>query len=53
MIRGSGGRRAFHRRGVPLQEVTRRMKVLYLHVAGIDVHTEVIKVAIRSPGEKP
>jgi transposase len=29
------------------------MKVLYERVAGIDVHKEVIKVAIRSPGEKP
>ena len=29
------------------------MKVLYEHVAGIDVHKEMVKVAIRSPGEKP
>ena len=29
------------------------MKVLYERVAGIDVHKEMIKVAIRSPGEKP
>jgi transposase len=27
--------------------------VLYEHVAGIDVHKDMIKVAIRSPGEKP
>jgi hypothetical protein len=35
---------------VPLQEVARRMKVLYERVAGIDVHKDMIKVAIRSPG---
>ena len=29
------------------------MRVLYEHVAGIDVHKDMIKVAIRSPGEKP
>src|SRR5215469_14383717 len=29
------------------------MKVLYEHVAGIDVHKDMIKVAIRSPGDKP
>jgi len=29
------------------------MKVMYEHVAGIDVHKDMIKVAIRSPGEKP
>ena len=28
------------------------MRVLYEHVAGIDVHKDMIKVAIRSPGEK-
>src|SRR6185437_16732438 len=38
---------------MPLQEVARRMKLLYERVAGIDVHKEMIKVAIRSPGEKP
>jgi len=38
---------------VPLQEVAAQMKVLYERVAGIDVHKEMIKVAIRSPGEKP
>ena len=38
--------------GVPLQEVARRMKVLYERVAGIDVHKDMIKVASRSPGEK-
>jgi transposase len=27
--------------------------VLYEHVAGIDVHKDMIKVAIRSPGDKP
>ena len=30
-----------------------RMKVLYERVAGIDVHKDVIKVAIRSPGDEP
>ena len=29
------------------------MKVLYERVAGIDVHEDMVKVAIRSPGEKP
>jgi transposase len=29
------------------------VRVLYEHVAGIDVHKDMIKVAIRSPGEKP
>src|SRR5215510_5569619 len=29
------------------------MKVVYERVAGIDVHKDMIKVAIRSPGEKP
>jgi transposase len=28
------------------------VRVLYEHVAGIDVHKDMIKVAIRSPGEK-
>src|SRR5262249_3883490 len=39
--------------GLPLQEVAARMKVLYERVAGIDVHKDMIKVAIRSPGDKP
>src|SRR6185437_11653363 len=30
-----------------------QVRVLYEHVAGIDVHKVMIKVAIRSPGEKP
>ena len=30
-----------------------RMKVLYERVAGIDVHKDMVKVAIRSPGDKP
>ena len=30
-----------HRWGVPLQEVARRMKVLYERVAGIDVHKDM------------
>jgi len=29
------------------------MKVLYDRVAGIDVHKDMVKVAIRSPGDKP
>ena len=29
------------------------MKVLYERVAGIDVHKDMIKVAVRSPGDKP
>ena len=37
---------------MPLQEVARRMKVLYER-CGIDVHKDMIKVAIRSPGDKP
>ena len=32
---------------------TIRSKVLHERVAGIDVHKKMIKVAIRSPGEKP
>src|SRR5216684_1604814 len=39
--------------GLPLQEVADGMKVMYEHVAGIDVHKDMIKVAIRSPGDKP
>ena len=39
--------------GLPLQEVADGMKVMYERVAGIDVHKDMIKVAIRSPGEKP
>jgi transposase len=38
---------------LPLQEVADGMKVMYEHVAGIDVHKDMIKVAIRSPGDKP
>jgi hypothetical protein len=29
------------------------VKVMYEHVAGIDVHKDMIKVAVRSPGDKP
>ncbi|HEY1001460.1 MAG TPA: hypothetical protein VGD83_17625 [Streptosporangiaceae bacterium] len=29
------------------------MKVMYERVAGIDVHKDMIKVAVRSPGDKP
>ena len=35
---------------MPLQEVAAYMKVLHERVAGIDVHKDMIKVAIRSPG---
>ena len=38
---------------MPLQEVAAQMKVLYGRVAGIDVHKDMVKVAIRSPGDKP
>ena len=38
---------------MPLQEVAAQMKVLYERVAGTGVHKDMIKVAIRSPGEKP
>ena len=38
---------------MPLQEVAAYMKVLHERVAGIDVHKDMIKVAIRSPGAKP
>jgi transposase len=38
---------------VLLQEVAAYMKVLHERVAGIDVHKDMIKVAIRSPGAKP
>jgi hypothetical protein len=38
---------------VPLREVAGLMKVLSERVAGIDVHKDMFKVAIRSPGDKP
>jgi transposase len=38
---------------LPLQEVAAGMRVLYVRVAGIDAHKDMIKVAIRSPGDKP
>jgi hypothetical protein len=37
---------------LPLQEVA-RMRVLYDRVAAIDVHKDMIKVAVRVPGKKP
>jgi hypothetical protein len=40
LTRGSGGRRACPIRVLPLQEMARRMKVLYERVAGIDVHKD-------------
>ena len=39
-------------RGFAAREVA-GVKVLHERVAGIDVHKDMIKVAIRSPGEKP
>ena len=49
---GSGGRRArSHPVGVRLQEVAAHMKVMHEPVAGIDVHKDMVKVAIRSPGD--
>jgi transposase len=38
---------------LPLQEVAAGMRVLHECVAGIDVHKDMVKVAIRSPGDKP
>jgi transposase len=38
---------------LPLQEVAAGMRVLHECVAGIDVHKDMIKVAVRSPGDKP
>jgi len=38
---------------LPLQEVAAHMKVMHERVAGIDVHKDMVKVAIRSPGDKP
>jgi transposase len=38
---------------LPLQEVAAGMRVLHERVAGIDVHKDMVKVAIRSPGDKP
>jgi len=29
------------------------VKILHERVAGIDVHKDMIKVAVRSPGDKP
>src|SRR5438105_1213159 len=40
------------RTGIAAREVA-GVKVLHERVAGIDVHKDMIKVAIRSPGEKP
>ena len=49
----AGGALVPIRWGVPLQEVAAQMKVLDERVAGIDVRKDMIKVAIRSPGEEP
>ena len=48
----AGGALVPVRRGVPLQEVAARMKVLYERVAGIDVHKDMIKVGVRTPGHR-
>ena len=54
LARGSGGRRACsHPVGGCRCRRWPRVKVLYERVAGIDVHKDMVKVAIRSPGEKP
>src|SRR6266545_3169518 len=55
LIWGSGGRHACSHPhgGLPLQEVAAGMRVLHERVAGIDVHKDMIKVAVRSPGDKP
>src|ERR1017187_1594425 len=54
LTRGSGGRRACsHWLGGCRCRRWPRMKVMYERVAGIDVHKDMIKVAIRSPGDKP
>src|SRR5207248_5577020 len=51
---GSGRRRALsHPVGGCCCRRWPRMKVLYERVAGIDVHKDMIKVAIRSAGDKP
>ncbi len=36
----------------PLQEARRRMRVMYERIAGIDVHKDMIKVGIRTPGHR-
>ncbi len=41
LIRGPGRRRARSPRGLPLQEVADGMKVMYEHLAGIDVHKDM------------
>src|SRR5258708_11128643 len=51
--RGSGGRRACsHPVGGCRCRRWPRVKVQYERVAGIDVHKDMVKVAIRSPGDK-
>src|SRR5262249_2257067 len=50
---GSGRRRVFPVvRGEPLQEAGKLMRVMYERVAGIDVHKDMIKVGIRTPGHR-
>jgi transposase len=50
---GSGGRLAFPCcLSEPLQEAGRRMRVMFERVAGIDVHKDMIKVGIRTPGHR-
>ena len=50
---GSGGRLAFPCcLSEPLQEADERMRVMYERVAGVDVHKDMIKVGIRTPGHR-
>src|SRR5438034_537096 len=52
-VRDPGGRRAFCSRLVLRCRFRRwRMRVLYDRVAAIDVHKDMIKVAVRVPGKK-
>ena len=50
---GSGGRLAFPCcLSEPLQEADEGMRVMYERVAGVDVHKDMIKVGIRTPGHR-
>jgi hypothetical protein len=48
----AGGMLVRIRTGIAAREVA-GVKVLHERVAGIDVHKDMIKVAIRSPEDKP
>ena len=39
-------------RDEPLQEAGKLMRVMYERVAGIDVHKDMIKVGVRTPGHR-